>query len=75
MGRPLAPGERHIYLSTACEHGEHDECGRKQRDRGEVGPPHCKFCPAVCVCPVCDHAGVGVRVVHVQRPSGPTVVG
>lgn len=47
----------HAYLSCACLHGFHDECGRLQHERGDEGAPHCKFCPAVCLCPVCRHAG------------------
>lgn len=41
----------HRYLSTACLHGLHDQCGVKQAERGETGPPHCKHCPSVCICP------------------------
>lgn len=29
----------HDYISTACHHGEHDECRQE-----------CKFCPAACDC-------------------------
>jgi hypothetical protein len=47
----------HAYLSCACLHGFHDECGRLQHERGDGGAPHCKFCPAVCLCPVCQHGG------------------
>ncbi len=53
-GRDEAEGI-HPYLSTACFHGQHDQCGRAQHDRGERGLPHCKFCTAVCSCPVCRH--------------------
>jgi len=41
----------HHYTSTACLHGVHEQCGKGMRERGEPGPPHCKFCPAVCECP------------------------
>jgi hypothetical protein len=41
----------HLYLSTACLHERHDQCGTAQHDRGEPGHPHCKFCDAECVCP------------------------
>lgn len=53
---PIQPGHGHTYVSTACLHGEHGQCGTMQHDRGEPGPPRCKFCPAVCACPVCNHA-------------------
>jgi hypothetical protein len=29
----------HLYVSTACQHGEHGQCRRT-----------CKFCPAFCRC-------------------------
>jgi len=51
----LADGEAHAYISTACQHGQHRQCGVKQLARGDFGPPHCKYCPAVCACPRCDH--------------------
>lgn len=44
------PKITHNYLSTACLHGLHDRCGEKQAERGEDGPPHCKFCDAPCRC-------------------------
>lgn len=37
----------HIYLSTACFHGLHDQC------RAD-----CKFCAARCACSLCDHSVV-----------------
>jgi hypothetical protein len=49
--------EQHRYLSTACLHGVHGECGRLQHDRGELGVPHCKYCQASCLCPQCRHGG------------------
>jgi hypothetical protein len=57
---PIPPGGiGHVYLSTACAHGLHEQCGNGMRTRGEPGEPHCKFCPAVCICadPACWHAG------------------
>ena len=45
----------HRYLSTACHHGLHDQCGVVQAERGEDGPPHCKHCRSVCICPKCRH--------------------
>lgn len=62
-----APFGRHLYLSSYCLHGLvagsrtvrgralHGECGAKQRERGEVGAPHCKSCDSVCLCPFCRH--------------------
>ncbi len=47
----------HLYLSCACLHGEHEQCGKTQHGRGEPGVPHCKFCPATCLCPPCNHNG------------------
>ncbi len=44
------------YTSTYCQHGAHKMCGAKQRERGDMSPPHCKLCPAVCQCKECDHA-------------------
>lgn len=41
----------HVYLSTACLHGEHDYCkSREREDGGTKVPSRCKFCPAPCVC-------------------------
>lgn len=54
--------ERHTYLSTACRHGLHEQCGQKQQQRGDTSTPHCKFCAARCVCPVCRHPGAPVPV-------------
>lgn len=47
----------HAYLSCACLHGFHDQCGQLQHGRGDAGAPHCKFCPAICLCLVCRHLG------------------
>lgn len=41
----------HVYLSTSCRHHHHTQCGTQQHDRGEPGQPHCKHCPAPCICP------------------------
>jgi hypothetical protein len=50
-----APDGGHRYLSTACLHGRHSECGGTQHARGDPSAPHCKFCPALCECP-CGHS-------------------
>lgn len=60
---------RHAYLSCACLHGRHEQCGQLQQERGDSGAPHCKFCPMVCLCLVCRHEGafpeaVAVRAYH-----------
>lgn len=69
----------HVYVSTACLHGLCGVCGTAQRDRDEPGPPHCKFCTAVCACPLptCDHAPPArlqhttpPRPRHIRRPGG-----
>lgn len=66
MSTPSTPSPllQHYYLSTACLHGMHDKCGAGMRSRGETGPPHCKFCPAVCTCnaPSCWHRGAATLV-------------
>ncbi len=36
--------EVHYYISTACQHGRHDECRKV-----------CKFCSGTCLCVYCDH--------------------
>lgn len=46
----------HRYLSTACLHGEHDYCKAMVGQAGEKRPGRCKFCNALCVCHVCEHA-------------------
>ena len=46
---------KHLYISTACLHDLHEKCGVLQHDRGEEGVPHCKWCDAICLCPVCKH--------------------
>jgi len=48
---------RHAYLSCACLHGLHEQCGQLQQERGDAGSPHCKFCAEVCRCLVCRHEG------------------
>lgn len=49
---PTAPSllGGHTYLSTACFHLQHGQCGKQQHDRQEAGEPHCKWCPAPCIC-------------------------
>jgi hypothetical protein len=53
---PLGPHGEHLYLSTACLHGEHQHCRSAVNADGQPKQPGtCKFCDAVCVCPDCDH--------------------
>ena len=40
----------HIYLSTACLHGNHGYCAAMVGQQGEKRSAQCKFCPAQCVC-------------------------
>lgn len=50
MSRRSEAGGEHVYLSTACLHGEHVYC---QAATGRVGakkPAECKFCTAPCIC-------------------------
>jgi hypothetical protein len=50
---------RHTYISTACQHGDHDYCkGVERQDGGSKTPARCKFCPASCQCYTCDHDGL-----------------
>lgn len=43
LAATLPKPEVHAYISTACQHGEHERCRRT-----------CKFCPAECRCD-CGH--------------------
>jgi hypothetical protein len=52
----LPGGVRHVYVSTACLHGQHGRCGTLQHERGDGGAPHCKYCKSICACPYCGHA-------------------
>jgi hypothetical protein len=45
----------HYYLSTSCLHGEHDYCQSHTGLSGAKTPSVCKFCGAICICPVCRH--------------------
>jgi hypothetical protein len=40
----------HVYLSTACLHGQHDYCAAMTGYQGAKRPAQCKFCDATCVC-------------------------
>ncbi len=42
--------EEHVYLSTACLHGEHDYCNSMVGAQGVKRPAQCKFCEATCIC-------------------------
>lgn len=43
--------EKHVYLSTACLHGEHEYCqGAVTREGEEKIPGKCKFCDSKCCC-------------------------
>lgn len=40
----------HVYLSTACHHGEHGYCRCDEGRYGPKVPGTCKFCAAPCRC-------------------------
>lgn len=40
----------HVYLSTACLHGEHNYCTLSVGSQGEKRPATCKFCDVRCTC-------------------------
>lgn len=47
------PNRPHVYLSTYCYHGlggPDGLCGKAQHARGDLTDPHCKNCPAPCIC-------------------------
>lgn len=46
-----------LYLSTSCLHGDHDYCKNTVGRVGSKIPSRCKFCGALCVCPICNHPG------------------
>lgn len=51
MNENWAAGDcEHSYRSTACFHGFHKRCGVLQHKRGDLGTPHCKYCPSKCNC-------------------------
>lgn len=65
----------HVYLSTACLHGEHGYCGCQVTGDGKPKKPaECKFCDARCICE-CHQAGCrlgrrcGVSVPKQRRPG------
>jgi hypothetical protein len=49
------PDGTHIYMSTSCLHGDHEHCKAMTGVNGAKRPGRCKFCDAVCRCPVCRH--------------------
>lgn len=44
------PVVKHLYLSTACHHGEHAYCAAMTGYQGAKRPAQCKFCRAPCIC-------------------------
>lgn len=54
-----AGGDVHVYLSTACLHGQHDYCNACTGVAGTKVPGTCKFCGAPCRCrhPGCHELG------------------
>ncbi|WP_055563645.1 hypothetical protein [Streptomyces atriruber] len=43
---------RHLYLSTGCQHGDHEYCQTEARryDGTVKIPGQCKFCQSLCIC-------------------------
>lgn len=71
------PPPIHIYLSTACLHGEHAYCQSVHGAAGLKTPAVCKFCQAPCICdchqqqPQCDFLiGDGVAQWLCALPAG-----
>jgi hypothetical protein len=58
-------GDAHVYLSTACFHGEHGYCDAMTGQQGAKRPATCKFCPARCVCPCHAESGQGETTMRV----------
>lgn len=66
LARWLAKRSKHVYISTACQHGRHGYCNAPTVTRegewaiagpsycSEPGedkkPAECKFCEAKCIC-------------------------
>lgn len=47
----------HHYVSTGCVHGNHEHCRSAiNAAGGSKAPGTCKFCPATCGCPGCNHS-------------------
>jgi len=42
--------DEHVYLSTACHHGNHRYCRENKGLYGLKTPAVCKFCAAPCIC-------------------------
>lgn len=59
----------HVYLSTACYHGEHGYCAAMTGWQGEKRPGQCKFCEARCVCAECDHGGAPATPASAGEPK------
>lgn len=67
-----ADASEHVYLSTACLHGQHEHCrSAVAADGGAKKPGTCKFCGAVCVCPVCDHGAESGMRAHLDSRQPP----
>lgn len=48
---PADQPDAHVYLSTACHHGEHAYCQSSTGLAGAKKAASCKFCGAPCRCP------------------------
>ncbi len=57
--RPATPDpDAHVYLSTACHHGEHAYCQSNTGLNGAKKAAQCKWCGAICRC-WCHSSGAG----------------
>jgi hypothetical protein len=52
MADPLPPVVAHAYVSTACQHNRHHDCGSGHTlAGGPKKPAVCKWCEVDCLCP------------------------
>lgn len=59
----------HVYISTACLHGEHEHCrSTVNAAGGPKTPGTCKWCSAVCQCAVCSHTAPEPTPARADRP-------
>lgn len=57
MADVISEDGTHVYWSTHCRHGRHEDCAAIEIAPGVARrPAQCKTCAAPCVCP-CHAAG------------------
>lgn len=66
---PTRDPDEHVYLSTACLHGEHGYCQHHTGLSGAKTPGVCKFCAAPCVCECHQAAASAAAAVPVPRAA------